>query len=405
MEQIARLPQPLRQIEIPGWFSVTSLSAAGPCLLRAVSPASGIAGAASGPRAEFGRLAHRLMELAASKRLGADGVPSRVEDAFEYLLGLTASRLAADGATQRYADLSVGFTKREWEKRRYLAIVGAAALTKGNNSYSLRPSPLVHKEPLTLSRFLRSDLLTASEVPFESAIHRIRGRLDLVSRAPPDHITITDFKSGSVTNSNGEIRDQTSRQLLLYALAADELAPLGRISLRVMSPDGEWTVPWNKESKEEILDWLKNKTDRLPVGGHFAAEELALVGPQCAHCELRPVCPTYRNSIAASWGTASNLTELPLDTAGSVRLREIDKDGFISLTLLDLAQRVVKVHRLRPRAGFELTPKAEQVLWLFDLASIEARLQKAGWRQPRNFHEVAATPTERTAWTLRIYLG
>jgi hypothetical protein len=42
-------------------------------------------------------------------------------------------------------------------------------------------------------------------------------------------------------------------------------------------------------------------------------------------------------------------------------------------------------------------------LWLFNLASIEAHMQATGWRHPRNFHEIAMIPTERTAWTVQLF--
>jgi hypothetical protein len=84
--------------------------------------------------------------------------------------------------------------------------------------------------------------------------------------------------------------------------------------------------------------------------------------------------------------------------------QQTDENGYVSVKLTDLAERVVKVHRLNPRSVFDSASESEQVLWSFDLASIEAKMQN-GWRQPRNFHEVAATQTELTAWTLRVFLA
>src|SRR5713226_9784131 len=128
MEQIERLPRPLRKIGIPLHLSVTRLAASGPCLLRAVAPRSDLPRAPSGPQAEFGKVVHTLTDLAATGRLGTHSIPSDVEAAFEYLLAEAASRLASNDETRRYANLSVGFTRREWEKRRFLAITGAEEL-------------------------------------------------------------------------------------------------------------------------------------------------------------------------------------------------------------------------------------------------------------------------------------
>ena len=404
MEQVARLPGPLRKIEIPSHFSVTKLATSGPCLLRVVAPRSNLPKAASGPEAEFGRIAHALTELAATGRLGSNGIPGDPEEAFEYLLNETTARLASNEETRAYSHLNVGFTKREWEKRRFLAIAGARNVSKGQRACQRAESSIVSTEPLSLGRILERNVVTAAEIPFESLALRIRGRLDLVALDPPDKVQITDFKSGRVTDAHGMPSDAVSLQLRLYGLAVRELAPEKQVSLRVVSRDGELLISTDDKSNEETSKWLRMKTDRLPAGGWFEAEELAVVGPQCRFCAVRPVCPAYRRSVGTLWKRTDDPTQLPLDIAGTVLASEIDRDGYFSLKLKDLAERIVKVHRLNPRSGFESALTSGNLLWFFDLTSIETRMQKPGWRQPRNFHEVAALATERTAWTLRLFL-
>jgi hypothetical protein len=344
------------------------------------------------------------MELAATGRLGINGIPGEPAEALEYLLTGTASRLASNDETHLYANLRVGFTRREWEKRRFLAITGAQELVKGGRTGPGADLSFPRAEPLSLARILKRNVPVAAEVPFKSTALRIRGRLDLVALEPPDTVRITDFKSGSVMDVDGVPGEQTSLQLRLYWLAVRELAPEKQVTLRVVSRDGASFISTDDEANEATSEWLRARTERLPAGKQFEAEELAVVGPQCRHCDMRPVCPVYRSSVGALWKRTDDPTLLPLDIAGTVLGCETDGNGYLSVKLTDLAERVVKIHRLNPRSSFGSASTPGQVLWFFDLASIEARMQRTGWRHPRNFHEVAAMATERTAWTLRLFL-
>jgi PD-(D/E)XK nuclease superfamily len=404
MEQIGRLPPPLREIEIPQQLSVTRLATSGTCLLRAVAPRFGLPRALSGPRAEFGKVVHALTQLAATERLGINGIPKDPEEAFEHLLAETASRLASNGETRPFANLSVGFTPREWEKRRFFAITRAKTLAKVQLPRSHVESSFPRGESLSLARVLERNIPIAAEIPFESTALRIRGRLDLIAVEPLGHVSITDFKSGNVTDADGVPGEETSLQLRLYGLAIRELAPGKEVSLHVVSRDGESLVPADDEVNEATSEWLRVRRERLPAGSQVQAEELAVVGPHCRRCDIRPVRPAYRSSAGMLWKRTDQATELPLDIAGTVLGSETDRDGYLSIKLTDLAERVVKVHRLNPRSGWESALTSRHILWFFDLASIEARMQKTGWRQPRNFHEVAAMTTERTAWTLRLFI-
>jgi hypothetical protein len=395
MEPIERLPPPLKQIEIPLYLSVTRLASAGPCLLRAVDPPSDIPHRPSSPRAEFGKLIHSLIDLAGSGRLGTDDIPEEIEQAFDHLLAQTSRRLFDEQATRRYADLRVAFTNREWEKRRFLAISAAQAFAKKRTPIQ-RPRS---NAALSLESVLKSTLRTAAEIPFQSAALRIRGRLDLVDIENPRDVTISDYKSGVVANSDGVVDEQTCLQLRLYGLAAAELDSGKQISLRVISRGGEFSVSFDEAEQRAAFEWLMGTIDRLPAGQRIDAAELAVMGKQCRTCEVRPVCPLYRGAVRDLWAKSDNEFQLPLDIAGNFVACEPQDNAYVSLKMTDLGGRTVKLHRLLPR----LFPSAStDVLWFFDLASIEAT-RRAGWRHPRNFHEIATTTGEQTAWTLRIF--
>ena len=400
MEPVARIPDPLREIEIPQYLSVTRLSNAGPCFLRAVAPIPHFTPGAIGPRAEFGNLAHALADLAITGRLGSGSVPAAVGEAFEYLLAQAFLRLSSSEETRPYADLRVGFTKREWEKRCYLAITSAQEVVKRRRTPTPGSVGMPQAKPLSLKRVLQQNLRSAAEVAFESRPLRIRGRIDLVDLDGPHRATISDFKSGIVADADGVVNDETSLQVRLYGLAVNELAPERNVGLRILGQNTEMTIPFEEAEKCATLDRLHEITDALPAGALFNAASLAVRGTQCVGCSVRPVCPAYRSSVGGVWGRKDNPFELPLDIAGTLFARDTQDDHY-SLKLTDLAGRIVKIHRVFARNAD--TSLMGQRVWLFDLASIEARVSNTGWRHPQNFHQLALTPYERTAWTLRVF--
>lgn len=393
-----KLPPSLSSVEIPMHLGVTRLAVGAPCLLHAVAARDNLPRRPGGPFAELGKLVHTLNDLAITGRLGINGVPDNVADAFEQLLSQAKATLSLTPETSRYADLSVAFTKREWEKRRFYAISGAESVRKPPRSES-GSFVRADVEPISLRRLIEQRK-NGAEVPFESSALRIRGRLDFVS-VTDDEITVSDFKSGRVASADGTVNEQTSRQMRLYALAIAEVAPMAKISLRIVSQGIEWVESFDDRTRAETTDWLRGIADGLQAGSSVAAEELAVMGPQCKRCDIRPMCPVYRRTIGELWKRADNEFELPLDIAGAALGCDRQADGYFSLKLQDLAGRIVKVHRLSD--GVAPTEIAGSVLWLFDLASIEAKMQATGWRHPRNFHEIAMLPTERTAWTVQVF--
>jgi hypothetical protein len=296
--------------------------------------------------------------------------------------------------------LSVAFTRREWEKRRFFAISDAE-----NVKCRTRPTSADFVEsrtaPPSLPRFLQ-DGTQAAEVPFESATLGIRGRLDLVS-IENRQIILTDFKSGRVTDLEGKMNEQIARQLRLYGLALHELAPEKDLLLRIVSRGGESIVRFDEAMRIETSEWLAGITDALEVGTRMSAAELAVIGPQCARCDVRPICPGYLDAVGELWKRDDTAFELPLDTAGTVVGIREQGPGLLSVKIVDHGDRTVKIHRLSAERMQGVA--TGQALWLFDLASIEAKMLTTGWRHPRNFHEMAMLPTDRTAWTMRMFFS
>lgn len=397
MEQL-KLPTRLDSVEIPRYLSVTRLASGAPCLLYVVAPRTALPRSPRGPYAELGQVVHELIDLAIAGQLGNRGIPANVPDAFEYLLERATARLSIEPETRRFADLRVAFSKREWEKRRFYAISDAESV-KSKNRQAPVDLEKSHTGSFSLERFLQVGR-KATEVPFESAALRIQGRLDFVSIGD-NEVTVSDFKSGKVIDLEGNVNDETSRQLRLYALAISELAPGKKVMLRVVSRGGEFVERFDEETRIETSKWLAGITDVLKVGVQMSATAIAVIGPQCARCDIRPICPAYLDAMGELWKQDDIPFTLPLDTAGTVMDVREQGDEYSSIKIVDRGGRVVKIHRLsRDRArGVE----TDQALWIFDLASIEAKMQATGWRHPRNFHEIAMLSTERTAWTIRAF--
>lgn len=401
MESLVVLPEPLEEIEIPTCLGVTKLVAAGPCLLRAAATTPrNLPGPMGGPRAEFGKLAHALSDLAAFGRLGVDGIPTDVTAAFGYLLEQAGARLSASEETRRFADLRVGFTKREWEKRVYFTIAHAeqqAGKRMKMGIHECRKPP--GSRPFLLREVVERRLRGAVEVPFTSTALRIRGRIDLVDVSELGEVTVSDFKSGVVADANGEIHTEISLQIRLYGLAVGELTR-SDIVLRVLAQNREYSVPFDESEKQSANRWLRERTDRLSPGIRHDAHALTAIGARCVSCRLRPVCPAYRRFVCDGWKRQDNRFKLPLDIAGIITEKG-DDGNFVWLKLRDLAGRTVKIHRLDP----EHAPlECGQKVWFFDLASFEERRTHRGWRHPCNFHQMASTSTDRTAWKLRGFI-
>src|ERR1022692_3420206 len=419
MEPLNALPPPLDRVSVPRHLSVTRLANSGSCMLRAIADSSLSPKMPAGPDAECGRVVPRLLELAAIGRIPA----SSAEVAFDGLLNDAAEKLTRNDQTSMYADLRVAFTRREWEKRRFLALELARELA---NSIPFSP-PGRRREfhPASLKEvFDRRKSSGTPEVAFRSDTLRIQGRIDFLRVETDRTIEISDFKSGDVFDDSGEVEESTAIQLQLYALAVLEVSSGARLELRVVSRGGSAHMKFDSDEQEGIREWLSRRTSVLSEGSLVRAEEVAVMGPQCRTCPVRVVCPNYRTSVAALWQTPFQGIPLPLDTAGRIleiewqtpfqgiplpldtagRILEIETVpvGLLSLKLRDLAGRVDKIHRLKPRVVLSESFDHANMVWFFNAASNEPRMRKGMWRHPRNFHEVPDAPDDRTAWTLRV---
>jgi len=402
MESLIRLPPVLDEFVVPSHFSVTQLAFAGDCLLRAAAPASVFQEFQVSPEAELGVVLHALLEMASRGLIRRRHNDRRdLDDALEILLSDAKDRLAAAPQTRCFADLRQAFSTREWERRRGAALRCAGRIRESTPEHTSRTTTAGGSSPLFSA--VRKSGLRASEVPIRSDVWRIRGRIDLLETDINRTVQIVDYKSGHVTDENGDVRESIAIQLRMYGLAVLDLWPDSDICLQIVSGNIAYPVSFDQKDRESTIDWFRARASLLPSGATIKALPLAKLGAQCSGCRIRPVCPEYRASIRFLWCQTQLPFPLPLDTAG--KLLEVTGSAGCPSTLKveDLGGRIVKVHRLSLATGlFERKPDGFLV-WLFNLGSSEATFRNSVWRHPLNFHELPTSPAERRAWTCMVF--
>lgn len=402
MESLTGLPPLFDEIVVPSHFSVTQLAFGGDCLLRAAAPASVSPEFQVSPESELGRVLHTLMEMASRGLIHRRHNDRRdLEDALDTLLSEAQDRLAAAPQTESFADLRHAFSTREWEHRRGAALRCAARIAEKTPERTNRTPTAGGSSPLF--PVVRRPGFRASEVPIKSDVWRIRGRIDLLETDINRIVQIVDYKSGHVTDENGQVRESIAIQLRMYGLAILELWPDSDIRLQIVSGNMAYPVSFGQKDRDSTIEWIRARTSPLPTGATIKAPPLAKLGAQCSSCRIRPVCPEYRASISLLWCQARLPFPLPLDTAGRV-LEVTGSAGCPStLKIEDLGGRIVKIHRLSLPTGLFPGNSDGFLVWLFNLASSEASFRNSLWRHPLNFHELPTSAAERRAWTCKVF--
>jgi len=402
MESLTDLPPELEKVAVPGCFSVTRLASSGDCILKAIVPQAACPAWPPSPEAEFGRITHSLMDLAARGQIESSKLdPRPVEIALERLLLNERVGHESTMNTHDCLDLRTAFTQCEWRKRTSLAVARTLEVLNLR-----RPTgdggELTQGNRIPLMRALQLEGFAASEVALESKNLRLKGRADFLRVLADGTVEVSDFKSGNVLDDEGEVDEVTALQLRLYGLGILELAPRARVELKVVSRGGTSRVTFSTEDIDKTRKWLAELTSQLPEGEWIQSERIAVVGSQCRGCKARAVCPVYRTSIAELWKRSDLLIKLPLDIAGRILEVESHAEGTTTIRLTDLAGRTTKIHRICP--GILPTDfDRDGVFWFFNLASSEVAVRNGKWRHPRNFHDLPASTLERRAWTLQVY--
>ncbi len=383
------------RVTIPECLSPSSLAYADSCRLRVLAPTLEKDGSLPrGPAAERGVVFHQLLERAARGliRLG-HSTRGEIERDLTELLSATQMRLAASPVTAPYADLSSTLPALEWRNACRTMVSAAVRLSEFAAPPRVRPTPASGHE---------RDLRTAgraAEVPVRVTSLRIAGRIDAFERSEAGLITIRDYKTGRVVDSDGSVRHDIALQLRLYGLAVHELIPDADVRLGVCAGSDHW-ISFTAEEMAATRKWLDEVLTLLPAGASVSTETLASPGPACRTCAIRHACTAYLREIPRLWLEGTTGYVLPRDTWGEVVDVERSSDS-VTLRLRDAAGRLVRVSRLAPRPELERFEKS--AIWLFGLEVGASLGQRGQYLHPRNFHELPRSPIERRAWALAVY--
>jgi hypothetical protein len=227
---------------------------------------------------------------------------------------------------------------------------------------------------------------------------RLAGRADLVERER-GQITIRDLKTGRVVSDDSTLLPHIELQMRLYGVMARRLWPEAQIRL-VVDDGTEREVPFQQTEEGDSTSWLDGVLARLPIDESVTAESLATPGEACEGCPFRHLCPPYRRDTPEFWRTETSF-RLPLDTWGDVASITPRGNAASDVTLMDAADRMVKVFGLLDARVSGL--RQGERLWLFGLRTRDRRGGPDHWRHPRNFYEVTDDDAFARAWTLEAF--
>lgn len=378
------LPSAASEVEVPDYFSPSSLGSSELCGLKVLSSAQGnrerFERLPLSPSAVLGTLVHRGLELLSSREL------------LKPLTWLDEKLDEPSGDSAPYRCLREAVPER--------SIQGAREMLRGRE-----PNPSsVHGPVMSGVAYSGSEgRVFGSEVWLESASLRLRGKADFVGRSADGTIEITDFKTGSVLGPDGDVKAEYAFQLQAYALMLQEKVEAS--SVRLVLDNGQRTlVPSDETSLELARERIEDITSRFAKSSTVRAEEVSNPGTECASCGIRPSCRAYLSAAPAWWvNLPGDIDFEPLDTGGTV-VRVVEGDIGWTIHLEDGAGRRVKIDRLGRSHGMDASTTGEWV-WLFNLCAVNRRRGFQGQRpHPRLFHELPGRDgTGQRAWDIAVF--
>ena len=241
-----------------------------------------------------------------------------------------------------------------------------------------------------------------AELRLESATLRLRGSADLIAEEPDGTVTITDYKTGGVTDREGKIWESYRLQLFAYALMYIERFGPAEIELR-LDNGRVHPIHCTERDLQEARRTITEIGLRLPPHDTVNITELAEPGTDCRNCSIRSNCVVYL-SVAPTWwpDVPPDVGPLALDTWGVVEQVMLMNDKYM-LSMEDDAGRKVRVEQTAKHPGFG-ADLIGQRLWFFGLASDVWGQSLQGKRpHPRFFHELSRGPGDSRAWSAAVY--
>lgn len=375
-----RRPQPLAEATIPTLFSASQLGAMERCALSVLHGLHEAERLTSSPEAVLGTVIHLAMTRYVHR--GGD-----VRAIFDELLAAKSDALGRDPRTVRLLPLNEAIGWLEW-RNRLAALVQWAQHSRGHADSSYADAG---------DSGASSYGIAGVERDLEVPELRLRGRVDLIEWVDGE-LHITDWKTGAITDHEGNVRPEYVRQLGMYALMAERRVPGTGLRLWLAGTSSRLEVPWSAAARAEAEATLRDLSARFPAGVRRPAADLAEPGEHCRWCAIRQRCARYLNESPATWREVSARA---LDIWGVVTEAARAADGTTTVLLRDAAGRTAQVVGLGTVEHPTLAPGRR--VWMFDLESSECGASYGHRAHPCNFHEHPSGPSGRWARRLRVF--
>ena len=380
MSKPAPLPAQLSSVEVPRFLSPSRFRDLLGCKLSVLAERQARVRLPPTPQAVFGLILHHLRREWVEGRYGPE---SSVSDSLETMARQADTQLQLREETARLVPLREALGWWAWAR-------GAQRLQQW---VSRTPPRRLRDRAGSLPKILDSpergperterDLQTGQEAWIVSPRWRLRGRADQVAEVTGGQFEIVDFKSGRLHDDEGSLLPESTLQVRLYALAAEEST---NSPIRLFLEGSErHQVLWGRHERQETISLLQEVLSELPQGVRTSAPGLAMPGHQCAVCRVRPQCQRYIDEAPELWQDLEIAGHLPLDTWGrivSIRQRGTVQDielkdpngDLVIVRGLDTARRVDSL-------------RLDDLIYLFGLERTEDRRSHGSVTRPRNFHE------------------
>jgi RecB family exonuclease len=378
------LPPSPSELQVPEYFSPSSLGSPDPCGLKVLASAQENRDAFKrlplNPSAAIGTVVHRGLELLATGELPdpLKWLDARLD---EPTTGATPYRCLREAVPERRIE-----TARQMFDRR-------ATSQGGGRGWQAREEIADHAA---------GSRLFGPEVWLSSRALRLRGKADLISRTTDGAIEIVDFKTGGVSGPNGEIKDEYVLQLQAYALLLRERTE--STPLRLVLDNGERTrIPSDGGALNLARERIEEFTSQFPKSSAVRARDVAHPGSECGSCGVRPSCAAYLDAAPGWWVDVPDEIDFePLDTWGETA-RVGESETGLTVHLKDQAGRSVKIDRLDPAHGVTRNSVGKEI-WLFNLCADNRRRGFKGQRpHPRLFHELPGSDgVGARAWDILV---
>lgn len=322
------------------------------------------------PLAVLGGVIHDVMHVVRSMPPGSrDEIEETVAEVFEERLGAAEARLAAEPSTRRLVPIRRAVGRTTWRQRVARLRAWTATLPDPSTSrFGHQDMGSAYNE----QRDHRVETPASVQVPVGSERSmklpdsRLSGRPDRIEQDSDGVFHITDLKTGSVRDKEGQPLGDYALQVRLYGLMVERRYPDARVRLWLEGSE-RVEVLWDDAARAETEELLDTTLSDLPNDLSLPADSLAREGPHCGRCRIRHRCPRYRSVAPAWWKSTSTIAPVaPFDVWGTVLEVSTKDERAYEMLLRDVADRKVRISGLEIGLGIRALHDGDRI-WFFDL--------------------------------------